>query len=135
MKDEERVTYAARRLESASDTISDAEVLVKDERYRSAVNRIYYAMFYAVGALALREGFATSSHGQLRGYFNREFVKPGHVSVEMGKAYGVAFDARTKGDYDDLVSFERDEVRALLDDARAFVDAVARLIRERDIGG
>jgi len=128
MNEEERAAYTARRLEAARQTLADAEMLFGNERYRSAVNRVYYAMFYAVAALALKHGFSTSSHGQLRGYFNREFVKPGLVPVDLGKGYGTAFDARTKGDYDDLASFERDQVRAMLDDARKLVDAVARLV-------
>ncbi|MBD3308314.1 hypothetical protein GF339_17905 [candidate division KSB3 bacterium] len=49
------------------------------------MNRIYYAMFYAVSALALLQGFSTSSHAQLRGYFNREFVKTGIISIELGR--------------------------------------------------
>ena len=90
MNDQERATYVAYRMESARETLADAETLFDAGRFRGAVNRIYYAMFYAVGALALNRGFSTSSHGQLRGYFNREFVKTGLVSVELGKAYGVA---------------------------------------------
>jgi uncharacterized protein (UPF0332 family) len=130
MNEKERAAYTVRRLASAKDTLTDAEMLVENQRYRSAVNRIYYAMFYAVGALALKHGFSTSSHSQLRGYFNREFVKTGMVSVELGKAYGAAFDTRTKGDYDDLVSFEHDQVVALLDDARNLINAVAMLLSE-----
>ena len=128
MNHEERAAYTVRRLESAKNTLTDAEILFENQRYRSAVNRIYYATFYAVGALALKHGFSTSSHGQLRGYFNREFVKAGIVSVALGKAYGVAFDARTKGDYEDMVSFEHDEVHALLNDARDLINALALLV-------
>jgi uncharacterized protein (UPF0332 family) len=132
MNEEERAAYITRRLESARGTLADAEMLFENERYRSAVNRVYYAAFYAVGALALTRGFSTSSHGQLRGYFNREFVKTGLVPVELGKAYGTAFDTRTQGDYDDLASFEREQVRALLNDARDLIQAVALLIERTD---
>jgi hypothetical protein len=43
------------------------------------MNRLYYAMFYAVSALALAHDFSTSSHAQMRGYFKREFVRTGRV--------------------------------------------------------
>lgn len=127
MNEQERSTYVAYRLESARETLADGKTLFDAGRYRGAVNRIYYAMFYTVGALALKQGFSTSSHAQLRGYFNREYVKTGLVSVELGKAYGVAFDSRTKGDYEDLVVFEHEQVSALLADAQAFVNTVAQL--------
>jgi uncharacterized protein len=93
-----------------------------------AVNRIYYAMFYAVSALAFSRGFSTSSHSQLRGYFNREFVKTGIIPIHHGQAYGVAFDSRKKGDYDDLVEFEREQVQAMLIEAEHFLDVIGTLI-------
>lgn len=129
MKEEERSAYVAYRLQSAHDTLGEASVLAGQGSHRGAINRIYYAMFYAVSALALKHGFSTSSHGQLRGYFNREFVKSGRVSMDFGRAYGVAFDSRTKADYGDLVEFDADEVKALLGDAQRFVESVDRLIR------
>ena len=129
MNDEQRSAYVAYRFETARETLEEARTLHEAGRYRGAVNRVYYAMFYAVGALALQRGFSTSSHGQLRGYFNREFVKSGLVDVSLGKAYGVAFDSRTKGDYDDLVVFEQEQVKALLADAEAFVETVATFVK------
>ena len=73
MTPEEREAYVSHRLDRVAETLSDARMLLDEGRLRSAVNRIYYAMFYAVGALALRNDFATGSHAQLRGWFNREF--------------------------------------------------------------
>ena len=128
MNEQERSAYVAYRLQSARETLKEGETLFEGGQHRGAVNRIYYAMFYAVGALALERGFSTSSHGQLRGYFNREFVKTGLVPVELGKAYGAAFDSRTKGDYEDLAVFENAQVNSLLADARRFVEAIALLI-------
>ena len=85
-------------------------------------------MFYAVSALAFSHGFSTSSHSQLRGYFNREFVKTGVIPTHHGRAYGVAFDSRKKGDYDDLVEFEKEQVWAMLVEAEHFLDVIGTLI-------
>lgn len=93
-----------------------------------AVNRIYYAMFYAVTALACAHGFTTASHSQLRGYFNREFVKTGLIPAQHGKAYGIAFDSRKKGDYDDLVEFEKEQVHEMLSEATEFLRVIKHLI-------
>ena len=117
----------AYRLQSARETLDEAAALAEKGHHRGAVNRIYYSMFYAVSALALEHGFSTASHSQLRGHFNREFVKPGRVGVEFGRAYGAAFDARTKGDYDDLTTFDDEQVAALLEDAQRFVSTLAEL--------
>jgi uncharacterized protein (UPF0332 family) len=110
------------------ETLDDAKMLLDSCRLRSAVNRIYYAIFYAVGALALNRGFSTASHAQLRGWFNREFVKAGIIDVAHGKLYGLAFDRRTKGDYDDQSVFEIEEVETLYGGAVAFVDTLISVL-------
>ena len=61
--------------------------MLKNNLLRGAVNRIYYAMFYMLLALALKYEFTTSKHGQLIGWFNKNFIK--HE----------AFDFRQQGDY------------------------------------
>ena len=49
----------AYRLQSARETLIEADALAEKGHHRGAVNRIYYSMFYAVSALALKHGFAS----------------------------------------------------------------------------
>lgn len=119
--------YITYRLKRAAETLDEARMLFEGSHFSGAVNRMYYAMFYVVNALALANGFSTSSHAQLRGYFNREFVKTGKVSVALGKAYNLAFENRTKGDYADFVTYERQQVLELLEQAREFIEVITPL--------
>lgn len=130
MTSEEKSTYLQYRLTRARETLAEARTLFQVKFLSGTVNRIYYAMFYAVSALALSKGFSTSSHMQLRGYFNREFVKTGIVSVELGKLYGEMFDNRTTGDYDDLVVFEEENVSSLLERADNFVQTLTQIVQQ-----
>lgn len=107
MNQEEKQDYVRYRMKRASETLDEAKTLLSGGLLHGTVNRVYYSMFYAVSALALQNGFSTSSHSQLRGYFNRDFVKTGKISVPLGKAFGFAYDNRTKGDYQDLVEFDQ----------------------------
>ena len=43
--DESRKALIAYRLESADDSLSEARLLLQNEWFRGAVNRIYYAAF------------------------------------------------------------------------------------------
>ena len=130
MNEGERDAYIAYRIDRAGETIEEARLLSRAGKLRGAVNRGYYAMFYAVGALALSRAFSTSSHGQLRGFFNREFVKTGLVPVDIGRAYGSAFDNRSKGDYQDLVQFDAEQVAQMLSDAERLIEACKTLLAE-----
>ncbi len=44
------------RIRRSKETLKDAEILLRQERLFSAVNRIYYAVFYIVTALLLAKG-------------------------------------------------------------------------------
>jgi len=59
--------------------------LLKMNVYNLAANRIYYAIYYIVSALALKNDFFDIKHNQLLGWFNRNFVKTNIVSKDLGK--------------------------------------------------
>jgi hypothetical protein len=49
-----------------SKTVEEAEFLLINGRFTTAVNRIYYGMFYILSALALKHQLKTSKHQQLK---------------------------------------------------------------------
>jgi len=85
LNDPQREQLIQYRLDLAKQAADDASLLINNDRYRAAVNRIYYAMFYMLTALALKYRFETSKHKQLIGWFNREFVKPGKLPISYSK--------------------------------------------------
>ena len=58
------------RLSRAKETLKDAEILISNNRLNSAVNRIYYSLYYAVLALLETKGLASSKHSGVRALFN-----------------------------------------------------------------
>lgn len=67
--------YIAYRIRKALETFEDARLLFENNRYDSAVNRLYYACFYCVNALLLRNGVQAHTHNGVKTLFFREFVK------------------------------------------------------------
>lgn len=59
---EERKDLIKYRIERAKETLDDARLLFENRKLFSAVNRIYYAMFYIVNALLLTKGMSSSKH-------------------------------------------------------------------------
>jgi len=123
----DRKVLIRRRIEKAHEALKDAEFLTDGGRCSAAVNRIYYAIFHALSALALQHAFSTSKHRQLIGWFNREFVKTGKVSVETGGFAHSSYDKRSVSDYDDFAEFTTEEVRPMLVKAEAVVDEIMSL--------
>ena len=116
------------RLRQATDTTDLANFLAASEKYVIAVNRIYYGMYYALTALALKNGFETSKHGQLIGWFNREYIASKRLDPRFGKILRNAFQNRTKGDYDAFIDFPRNEVDLMLTEMADFIKEIKRLL-------
>ena len=96
---ENRKALIEYRLTQARDSIREADVLDQSGMSRrSVMNRLYYAMFYAVLALLQEKEMGTSKHSGAIALFDREFVKTGSFPKEMSKALHRAFELRQKGD-------------------------------------
>lgn len=96
-------TLVKYRLERANESIKAAQLLFENKLLIPAMNRIYYSMFYSVQALLVLNEKAFSKHGQVKGYFNKEFIKSGIFPKEFGKLFNAVFEYRQKFDYVDLL--------------------------------
>ena len=95
-----------------------------------AVNRIYYGMYYALTALALKYAFETSKHAQLIGWFNKEFVLSKRVDSKYGKILRNSYQNRTKGDYEPFVLFSIDEVELMLCEMVDFIEEIRSILKK-----
>ncbi|MBN1971058.1 MAG: HEPN domain-containing protein [Candidatus Delongbacteria bacterium] len=116
------------RIQRAYETAEDARIALDNNRLFNAQNRIYYALFYSVSALAVKSDFSTSKHTQLLGWFNRNIIHAGVLPIELGRFYKKAFENRQEGDYDDFVVFEKDDVQADYLEAIDFIKSIEKLI-------
>lgn len=124
IEDNDRENLINYRLEQAKETISDVKLLIENNRLRSAVNRIYYGMFYSLLALGLANQFETSKHAQLIGWFNKNFINQGLIDSKYGKIINKALNRRTKGDYDTYVEFEKDIVIEMFAEMQDFISEI-----------
>ncbi len=118
------------RLKQAIDTIELAKFLLSSDKLVIAVNRIYYGMYYALTALALKYAFETSKHGQWIGWFNTEFISGKKVEPKYGKILRNAYQNRTKGDYDAFVLFSTIEVESMLGEMVDFIEEIRSLLKK-----
>lgn len=127
MKKEIR-TLVLYRLNRADESLEEALILLERDHTNTFVNRLYYACFYAVTALLLSKGLSSSKHSGVRALFHQNIVKNGLLNREMGKFYDKIFDTRQKGDYADLVYFEKKEVGSWFGEAKKFISSIKNII-------
>ena len=119
---ENRKALIEYRLAQARDSIREADVLDQSGMSRrSVMNRLYYAMFYAVLALLQEKEMGTSKHSGAIALFDREFVKTGTFPKEMSKALHRAFELRQKGDYMEETEVTADDVAEIRPVVEQFV--------------
>jgi len=125
LNDNDKSTMIVYRLNQAEETIGEADLLINNRMFRAATNRIYYGVFYALLALALKYDFSTSKHSQLIGWFNKNFIAPGILDRNLGRIVGKVFESRLKGDYDSFVVIMEDEILTRFSDMKTVISILA----------
>lgn len=125
---EDREQLIANYREKARKIEAEIPLLLANHQLFTAVNRIYYGIYYMLSALALKHGFNTSKHTQLIGWFNKNFVKPEKIKSQYTRYIQEAFEKRMKGDYEILTSFSESEVADLFDKMKETLQAIEELL-------
>ena len=112
------------RMSEAREALEEATILLQNQKPRGALNRVYYAMFYAVLALLASKQMSASIHTGIIALFHREFVKTGLIPADVAKSLNIAFDLRNKSDYRDFVEPESASVEDLREAASRFIEAI-----------
>ena len=132
MNDDQITALIEHRLQKADEALRAARLMLDKGMLIFAMNRIYYSMYYAVQALLALQGRSFSKHGQVKGFFNREFVKSGRLPKEMGRLFNKAFEYRQKFDYVDFVTPEESMVSDYISNAEGFCDQISKFIKTED---
>lgn len=128
LSDEDRSTLINYRFGQADETTADVKLLIENNRFRSALNRIYYGMFYSLLALALAYKFESSKHAQIIGWFNKNFVHTGKFDEKFGKIINKAFNKRTKSDYDTFVEIDKETASEMYIEMKEFIFEIKRFL-------
>ena len=126
-RDEATARAVAYWLAKARECLLSAEDEARSGRLSFAVNRCYYAAFYAASAALLARGKRFVKHSGVRAAVHRDLVKPGLLPEDLGRIYDRLFHDRQQGDYIEFVSFDAEDVASTIGQSRQFVDALEAL--------
>ena len=116
--------YIKYRFNRAEESFDEALIMIENKRWNTAINRLYYACYYAVIALLLKNNLDNRTHDGVRIVFSDKFIKTGIFDKKFGKLFSKLFDYRQKGDYGDLFDFDDKIVLPLVDQVRDFISEV-----------
>lgn len=130
LTDQNRIDIVRYRIENANQTLAEVETHKANGYYNTAVNRMYYACYYAASALLIAYGIETKSHDGVRQQLGKQMVLTGKFSAELGKFYSQLFAKRTSADYEDFISQTLETVENFLPTAQLFVKTVEQMVND-----
>jgi uncharacterized protein (UPF0332 family) len=131
MTQQERQELVKYRLTKARDTFNEVSLHIDNELWNTAVNRLYYACYYAVMALLIDKEIQPQTHSGVRQMFGLHFVKTEIVDNLTGKFFSDIYDLRQTGDYDDYIAFNKTDVVDLLEPANKLITCAEKLLLEK----
>jgi len=123
---EEQIELLRYRLKRAKEALQEARLLQNEGHHNTAVNRLYYACFYAVLSLLQTKGLGSQKHSGVRTLFNMEFVKTGEIDKQWSRFYAEMFENRQESDYAEFVQFNQHDVEQMQKQAERFVDMISQ---------
>ncbi len=124
LTDKDRIDVVRYRIENAQSTLDEVKVLLQNGFYNTAVNRMYYACYYAVSALLVANGIITKSHDGVKQMFGLHFIRTGVFAPSLGKKYSQLFEERQTGDYEDLFNHDEESANDLYPKAQEIVSTI-----------
>ncbi len=135
MLDNKKWDLSQYRLNTAEETLVVAQECLGNNHYKDAINRSYYAAFYAARAVLAIEGVDFKRHKDVVAHFNKEYVSTGKVSKDLGRLLARLQQKREQSDYDDFFIASREEAEKQLTNAILIVDGIKQYLDLRRESG
>jgi uncharacterized protein (UPF0332 family) len=119
-----------RWIQKSYDALDSAKIECENGHYAFAVNRQYYAVFYAASAILAIEDKSYGKHSAVRAALHRGFVRTGKIPIELGKLYDRLFENRQEADYEPMATFKKNDVDELMDKTVDFVNLIKKLLEK-----
>ena len=118
------------RIQRAYETLKEAQVMMRESFYNAAVNRLYYACYYAAVSLLLKYDHQPQTHNGVKTMLGLHFISTGKLPIKIGKIFSTLFEKRHSGDYDDFVYCDKEMLDNLYPQAELFIHTINQLLKE-----
>ena len=121
------------RVNQSEETVRSAKLCKENHFYKDAINRSYYAAFYAVKSVLAIEGVDFKRHKDVVAYFNQNYVATEVFAKESGRGLARLQRKRETSDYDDFYVASAEEAQEQIDVAEKILEEVRGYLKEKGI--
>ncbi len=106
---QEKKALSDARMDKAAEFQRDAVDNLDRGRFRTAVNRAYYAVMNAARSALILEGVNPETHDGVITMISMHFVRKGLLAAETTRIYKTLLSRRTDVDYGDFDTVDKEE--------------------------
>ena len=133
MNNDKIIDLCIYRIRNAKDTLETAKLCLDNGKYKDAVNRCYYAAFYAIKAVLALEEVDFKRHKDVIAYFNKNYIATNIFDREIGKRLGQLQRKRENGDYDDFYIVSSEEAKEQYITANTLIETIQKYLEKKNI--
>lgn len=118
------------RMVKTYEFLKDADANYKEGRYRTSINRSYYAVLNAARAILILEGANPETHDGIVTMLSLRFVKASLLPGDIIKKFKILFSRRTDVDYGDFEAIDATDAEDSLKIAREMIELIDRVRKD-----
>jgi uncharacterized protein (UPF0332 family) len=131
MTEENKRKNIKSELDKASEILSEANLLYKNDFISGAVSRLYYSLLHIIRALLLTKGFEPKSHEGVLRIFGLHFVKEGLFETKDAHLFARLMKYREEADYNPVYEFIGEDFVELKKEVEVISEKIHNYLKER----
>jgi len=133
LSESERQIIVCRELEKADRTFDDVLFCSKEAKWETAANRLYYALFHAMSALLVNDGYHVKSHRGILAMFGEHYVKTEIFSKKDGSLLSDLVIMRDNADYNCFFETDEEKLTPYIDPTRQLIEKIKQYITDNHV--
>ena len=124
----ERSIIVTREIEKADRTFDDVLFCMKEGKWEAAANRLYYALFHAMSALLISDGFQVKSHRGVLAMFGEHYVKTEIFAKKDGSLLSDLVIMRDNADYNCFFEANKEKLQPYIEPTELLLTKIKKYI-------
>ena len=131
LSENERSIIVNRELEKSERTFDDVLFCAKEGKWEAAANRLYYALFHAMSAVLICDGYQVKSHRGILAMFGEHYVRTEIFPKADGSLLSELVIMRDNADYNCFFEATEERLEQYIEPTRKLIDKIKQYIAEK----
>ena len=130
LSENERSIIVNREMEKAERTFEDVLFCLRENKWETAANRLYYALFHAMSALLINDEFQVKSHRGVMALFGEHYVRTEIFSKKDGAILSDLVIMRDNADYNCFYEADEEKLSPYIEPTRMLIQKIKQYINK-----